>query len=353
MSDRICVLQLNIENTPRSAEEYKKSRSEFRPTLYTIINLYAPTTERRQKYPDEFETFYKDLTNTIKDIGKKTVLLLSGDFNAKVGQFTEGDNSIGKYLKGRSKELKEVRTVIGKHKSPLEEKIPREIANADDVDFVGLEYIDIDAVQRTLHKYNLKVNIDKTEKTSLSKNEDAWRSTKKVGSLMGDKEDVERRKQLSNAALYKLKNIWIGKGKINHNIKIKLYKALVKPILTYNCGTWALAQTELNKLDAFHRKQIRKLLNIYYPTKISNKTLYKKCNENPLSTHILESRWRLFGHILCRNEEIPANKAMQLYFHRTEKRFRGRPTTTLPVIINKDLSQIQDNLSLKSTDDLK
>ena len=102
------------------------------------------------------------------------------------------------------------------------------------------------AVQRTLHRYNLKVNNDKTEKTSLSKNEDAWRSTKKVGSLMGDKEDVERRKQLSNATLYKLKNIWIGKDDINHNIKIKLYKALVKSILTYNCGTWALAQTELN-----------------------------------------------------------------------------------------------------------
>ena len=200
---------------------------------------------------------------------------------------------------------------------------------------------------------HVKSILKKQKKTSLSKNEDAWRSTKKVGSLMGDKEDVERRKQLSNAALYKLKNIWIGKDKINHNIKIKLYKALVKSILTYNCGTWALAQNELNKLDAFHRKQLRKGLNIYYPTKISNKTLYKKCNEKPLSTHILESRWRLFGHILRRNEEIPANKAMELYFHRTEKRFRRRPTTTLPVIINKDLLQIQDNLSLKSTDDLK
>ena len=104
VSDRICVLQLNIENTPRSAEEYKKSRSEFMPTLYTITNVYAPTTERRQKYPDEFETFYKDLTKTIKDIGKKTFLLLSGDFNAKGGQFTEGDNSIGKYSKGRRNE---------------------------------------------------------------------------------------------------------------------------------------------------------------------------------------------------------------------------------------------------------
>ena len=183
--------------------------------------------------------------------------------------------------------LKEVCTVTGEPKSPLEEKIPREIAYTDDVDFVGLEYIDIDALQRTLHRYNLKVNIDKTEKNIIKqKNEDAWRSTKKVGSLMGDKEDMERRKQLSNSALYKLKNIWIGKDKINHNIKIKLYKALVKSILTYNCGTWALAQTELNKLDAFHRKQLRKVLNIYYPTKISNKTLYKKCNEKPLSTQI-------------------------------------------------------------------
>ena len=51
--------------------------------------------------------------------------------------------------------LKEVRIVIGEPKSPLEEKIPREIAYADDVDFVGLEYIVIVAVQRTLHRYNL------------------------------------------------------------------------------------------------------------------------------------------------------------------------------------------------------
>ena len=41
------------------------------------------------------------MTNTIKDIGKKIFLLLSRDFNAKVGQFTEGDNSIGKYSRGR------------------------------------------------------------------------------------------------------------------------------------------------------------------------------------------------------------------------------------------------------------
>ena len=77
--------------------------------------------------------------------------------------------------------LKEVRTVIGEPKSPLEEKIPREIAYTDDVDFVGLEYIDIDAVRRTLHRYNLKVNIVKAEKNTIKQkrgcleiNEEGW-----------------------------------------------------------------------------------------------------------------------------------------------------------------------------------
>ena len=219
--------------------------------------------------------------------------------------------------------LKEVRTVKGEPKSPLEEKIPREIGYADDVDFVDLEYIDIDAVQRTLHRYNLKFNIDKTEKKNIIKqnrgcleiNEEGWLADGWQRRRGEKKTAIER----CLIHVYKLKNIWIEKDKINDNIKIKLYKALVKSILTYNCGTWALAQTELNKLDAFHREQLRKVLNIYYPTKISNKTLYKKCNEKPISTHILESHWRLFGHILRRNEEIPANKSMQLYFHRTEK----------------------------------
>ena len=77
--------------------------------------------------------------------------------------------------------LKEVRTVLGKPKSSLEENIPREIAYADDVDFVGLEYIDIDAVHRTLHRYNLKVNIEKNRKNIIKQkrgcleiNEEGW-----------------------------------------------------------------------------------------------------------------------------------------------------------------------------------
>ena len=216
-----------------------------------------------------------------------------------------------------------------------------------------MAHINTDQIKKELEKFNLKVNVDKTELTSLRKEENGWRSAKKVGSLIGDTEDVERRKKLSNVALNKLRVVWISKDKIKRNIKIKLYTALVKSILTYNCGTWALTKAEASKLDAFHRKQLRQVLNIRYPTKITNKSLYKICNERPLTIHIIESRWRLFGHILRRDIDIPANKAMQSYFNQMASRYRGRPTTTLPVIINKELTQAYPHMKLKTSNDLQ
>ncbi|KAK3758783.1 hypothetical protein RRG08_054759 [Elysia crispata] len=100
--------------------------------------------------------------------------------------------------------LKEVRTTLPRPIVKYKKGIPNEIAYADDVDFIGQNYVNINEIQETLHKYQLKVNTDKTEFTALSKNEEDWKNAKKVGSLIGDLEDVERRKQLSTAALNKL-----------------------------------------------------------------------------------------------------------------------------------------------------
>ena len=160
------------------------------------------------------------------------------------------------------------------------------LLNADDVDFVGLNFVDTEEVQNTLHKYNLLVNIDKTEFTTLSRAGTEYKNTKKVGTLIGDEEDVERRKRLCNAALTKLLNVWIKGDKIKRKTKLKLYRSLVKSILVYNCGTWALTKSEEEKLNAFHRKQLRKVLNIKYPVKITNSSLYNKCEEHPLSIYI-------------------------------------------------------------------
>ena len=117
--------------------------------------------------------------------------------------------------------LKEVRPTLPKPTTPFEAEIPNEVAYADDVDFIGQDYADINKIQEVLKKYQLKVNTDKTEYTLISKNEKGWKEVKKVGSLIGDEKDVERRKQLATVALNKLNNVWIKGNKLKTSTKIK------------------------------------------------------------------------------------------------------------------------------------
>ena len=185
-----------------------------------------------------------------------------------------------------------------------------------------------------MEKYNLFINKDKTEYVKLIRDtnhsKEEWRNSKKVGTLIGDAEDVKRRSQLASAALNKHSKLWAGKKKIKNKTKLRIYKTLVKPILTYNCSSWGLNKSEEDRLDAFHRKQLKRVLGIKYPTKISNKKLYKKTNEIPISKISKKGRWRLLGHILRRDQNIPANQAMTHYSKmRDNKGFKGKPRTTL------------------------
>ena len=92
-------------------------------------------------------------------------------------------------------------------------------------------------MKETLGERNLKVNNDKTEETFIirerKKSDEKWRKTKKLGSLLGDYEDMRRREQLSNNAMPEVKKLW-KKSKVSNKRKLHLYRTLVKTVLTYN-----------------------------------------------------------------------------------------------------------------------
>ena len=100
------------------------------------------------------------------------------------------------------------------------------IVYADDVDFIGLKFADIAEVQKTLNKYNLLLNADNTKQTTLSRSGKEYKNAKKVGTLIGDEEDINRRKRLSTAALAKLQNIWIEGDKVKSKTKISCTERL-------------------------------------------------------------------------------------------------------------------------------
>ena len=230
-------------------------------------------------------------------------------------------------------------------------------------------------VKQILEKENLKVNETKTEETILErknksisytcdkseemkitirKNEtEKWRTTKKLGSLLGVTEDINRRKHLATAALIKINNIWIRKDKIKQTLRLKLYKSIVKPILIYNSGAWSPTKKEENELDAFHRKQLRTVLNVKYPVIMKNKTVYRVTGEEVLSLEILRNRWKLFGHTLRLHDDTPAQKSMIHYFtENNNNKFQGRPRVNMPWKLIEDLQNYSNGMKLKTIDDL-
>ena len=110
-------------------------------------------------------------------------------------------------------------------------------------------------------------------------------------------------------------------------------------------STWALTQAESNELDAFHRRQLRSIIGVRYPDTISNNELYARTKTTPLSLEMFLARWKLFGHTLRMNNEVPAKQAMLDYFS-IEKSgetsaFQGRPRTTPPIVLSQDLEQMK------------
>ena len=64
---------------------------------------------------------------------------------------------------------------------------------------------------------------------------------------------------------------------------------LVKPILTYNLKACSFKKKGKEELDSFHRRQLKRVLGIRWPHRISSRNLYKKINTKPLSIEIIEA----------------------------------------------------------------
>ena len=78
------------------------ARFNAAPFNITIINVYAPTAEGPE---DEIETFYDNLEDAMARTPKKDMLIITGDWNAKVGNDNSGWESVmGRYGYGQRNE---------------------------------------------------------------------------------------------------------------------------------------------------------------------------------------------------------------------------------------------------------
>ena len=244
--------------------------------------------------------------------------------------------------------------------------MPSETQYADDCDFYDEDdkYFKeqlLPKIKSTFEEWNLIVNETKTEYTNIeispeteNRGKESWRQSKILGSKLGSNEDILHRMNLGCIAFANFKKIWKNSKYIETNTKIRLYEALVVPVIMYNSGTWASTRQVLDKLDSLHRRHIKEIMKIKWPSRIGNKELYEKSNTVPLSERAKSARWKMLGKILRHSELNPA-KASLIYANitingKTIKGRRGKPRKNLYDTIKEDLKEV--NLDFETAKDV-
>ena len=172
----------------------------------------------------------------------------------------------------------------------------------DDLTFIRSVHNKLNQVERvvpnTLAEYNLSINADKTEKYSITSEEnEKWRHCKLLGSKLDTEADISRRKGLAIDAYKTLEKIFENK-KIGVVLRIRVFNTYISSVFLYNSELWTLTKSLEESIDAFHRKQLRKVLNIYWPDKISNEELYRRTEVKRWSWVVKKKRLMWLGHLL-------------------------------------------------------
>ena len=82
--------------------------------------------------------------------------------------------------------------------------------------------------------------------------------------------------------------------------KVCIVKAMVFPVVLYECKSWTIKKTECRRIDAFELRFWRRLLRVPWTAKRQNQSILKEINPESYSLDGLMLKLKLqhFGHLM-------------------------------------------------------
>jgi len=138
--------------------------------------------------------------------------------------------------------------------------------------------------------------------------------------------EIKSRIAVGNKCYYALGTI-LKRRSISQSIKIRLYKTIIRPVVTYGAETWTLTSKMEKMLMTWERKILRK---VYGPTKQNgqwriktNEELMTKYKTPDIVNVIKIRRLEWLGHMVRMNETRCVKKIFEGKLE--GRRGRGRP----------------------------
>jgi len=116
--------------------------------------------------------------------------------------------------------------------------------------------------------------------------------------------ESKRRLLLGRKAMTNLDSILKSRD-ITLPTKIHLVKAMVFPVVMYECESWTIQKAECRRIDAFELWCWRKLLRVPWTARWSNQSILKKVSpEYSLEGVMLKLKLQHFGHLMWRTDSF-------------------------------------------------
>ena len=132
--------------------------------------------------------------------------------------------------------------------------------------------------------------------------------------------EVEARIGRATGAFRALHGRLWGRKQISTRVKLRFYEASVLSVLCYGLHTIAIRRGDLEKLEIFHRRNLRVLLGFHLTDRIRNEEIHRRAKVPPIAKILKKHRLGLVGHVARRNEDRPARQAV---FEEPPRDWRG------------------------------
>ena len=87
--------------------------------------------------------------------------------------------------------------------------------------------------------------------------------------------------------------------------KVRLVKAMVFPVVMYECESWTVKKAEHRRIDAFELWCRRRLLRVPWTARRSNQSILKEINPGiSLEGMMLKLKLQYFGHLMRRVDSL-------------------------------------------------
>ncbi|KAJ4431868.1 hypothetical protein ANN_20474 [Periplaneta americana] len=164
-----------------------------------------------------------------------------------------------------------------------------------------------------------------------------------VTNINDTREEIKHRINMRNACYYSVEKL-LSSSLLSKNLKVRIYKTVMLPVVLYGCETWTLTLREEHRLRVFENKVLRKIFEAKRDDvtgewrKLHNTELHALYSSPDIIRNIKSRRLRWAGHVARMGE---SRNAYRVLVRRPEgKRPSGRPRHRWEDNVKMDLREV-------------